>query len=257
MRTVIQIYPKKMAIPYKASAKSKKEQVSTMFNAIAHRYDFLNHFLSLGIDKCWRRKAVNEMKPYHPSVILDVASGTGDFAIAAMRLKPQKVQCIDISEGMLEIGKQKMKGKGLDSVVQLEVGDCENLRFETSTFDAITVGFGVRNFENLEKGLAEMLRVLKPGGVAVILEFSKPKGFVLAKLFTFYFKRILPSIGAFFSKDKSAYTYLPESVQEFPSGSNMDVILRNGGFVNTKYRALTLGIATIYVAEKTNKHLRI
>lgn len=239
-----------MAQPYKSSAKSKKEQVSTMFDSIAHRYDFLNHFLSLGIDKSWRRKAVNLLRPYQPGSILDVATGTGDFALATLRLKPQSVTGIDLSEGMLEYGKQKVAMKGFTSVVSMEQGDCENLRFDSNTFDAITVGFGVRNFENLHKGLGEMHRVLRPGGVAVVLEFSKPKAFILATLFMFYFKNILPAIGRFFSKDTSAYSYLPESVQEFPSGRDFVAELEKAGFTNNKYTPVTFGIATIYIAEK-------
>ena len=162
-------------VPYKNDTGNKKEQVAKMFNNISHRYDFLNHFLSLGIDIVWRKKAIRLLESTQPKLILDVASGTGDFALAALKLKPNKVIGIDISEGMLNVGRSKMKKKGVDDIVELQIGDSENLNFPDNYFDAYTVGFGVRNFENLEKGLAEMLRVLKPDGCAVILEFSKPK----------------------------------------------------------------------------------
>jgi len=239
-----------MAIPYKESAKGKKEQVSHMFNAIARRYDFLNHFLSLGIDRYWRRTAINYLKAISPRQMLDVATGTADFAIAAQRLKPELVRGIDISKEMLNYGQQKIEKRGLSQKICIELGDSESLRFPDNSFDAITVGFGVRNFENLEKGLSEMLRVLRPGGMVVILEFSKPRGFILARLFMFYFKHILPAIGKFFSKDNSAYTYLPESVQEFPCGDAFADILKKVGYARTKYKPLTFGISTVYVAVK-------
>ena len=239
-----------MANPYNPNEKNKKEQVSNMFNAIAHRYDFLNHVLSVGIDRLWRRRAVNNVKKYNPRNILDIATGTGDFAIASLRLKPESITGVDISVGMLQYGNEKIAKKGLSHIIKLEQGDSENLRFDTETFDAITVGFGVRNFENLEKGLSEMRRVLKTGGVVAILEFSKPTAFPIKQLYWFYFKHILPTIGKLFSKDHRAYTYLPESVEEFPYGKEFESILIKVGFINTKIIPVSFGIATIYIAEK-------
>jgi len=233
-------------IPYKEKAGSKKEQVATMFNNISKNYDFLNHFLSLGIDIHWRNKAIALLKKSKPKQILDIATGTGDFAISALKLNPDKVIGIDISEGMLNVGKEKIKEKGLANKIELRLGDSENLEFEDNTFDAYTVGFGVRNFENLEKGLAEMLRVLKPNGTAVILECSKPK----SPLIKFYFNKVLPGIGRLISKDNNAYTYLPESVNAFPDGEDFTNILTKVGYKNPKVIRLMFGIASIYKASK-------
>jgi len=183
-------------------------------------------------------------------MILDIATGTGDFAIASLRLQPTSVIGVDISEGMLQYGNEKIAKKNLSNIIKLEKGDSENLRFESETFDAITVGFGVRNFENLEKGLSEMYRILRNGGVVSILEFSKPTSFPIKQLYWFYFKHILPTIGKLFSKDNRAYTYLPESVEEFPSGKAFESILIKIGFKNTKIISVSFGIATIYMAEK-------
>ncbi len=241
---------KQTVIPYKEKQASKKEQVEEMFDNISKKYDFLNHFLSMGIDVLWRKKAVKMLQPYSPQKILDVATGTGDFAIEAVRLKPQKIVGIDLSEGMLQVGRQKIKKKKLDHLITLQQGDSENLPFETGYFDAYTVGFGVRNFENLEKGLAEMLRVLKPKGQAVILEFSKPKKFPVKQLYNFYFKYILPAVGNAVSKDNAAYTYLPESVEAFPEGEEFLRILRKTGYNNVSAHPLLFGIATIYRGEK-------
>lgn len=237
-------------IPYKEKTETKKEQVATMFNNISHKYDFLNHFLSLGIDILWRKKAIRLLKNTQPKIILDVATGTGDFALEALKLNPTKIIGVDISKGMLEVGKQKMKEKGVEHIISLEVGDSENLRFENDFFDAYTVGFGVRNFENLEKGLAEMLRVLKPNGTAIVLEFSKPKTFPIKQLYQFYFNKILPGIGNLISKDNAAYTYLPESVYAFPDGANFVALLSKVGYKNPKAIPLLFGIATIYKANK-------
>ena len=190
-----------------------------MFNNISANYDFLNHFLSLGIDHLWRKRAVKQLKTVQPKMLLDLATGTGDFAIACLKLNPDKIIGMDISSGMLEVGKVKMKKRAFDHIIDMQLGDSENLPFESNTFDAITVGFGVRNFENLEKGLSEMLRVLKPGGKAVVLEFSKPKTFPIKQLFGFYSKVIIPLFGKYISKDERAYTYLPESVAVFPEGA--------------------------------------
>lgn len=237
-------------IPYKEEVGSKKEQVATMFNNISKKYDFLNHFLSLGIDIIWRKKAIRMLKSKQPKQMLDIATGTGDFAIAALKLNPTKVTGVDISEGMLNVGKEKIKAKGLSDKIELQLGDSENLNFNDNTFDAYTVGFGVRNFENLEKGLTEMLRVLKPDGTAIILEFSKPKKFPIKQLYNFYFNKILPGIGKLVSKDNAAYTYLPESVDAFPDGKDFTDILTKVGYKNPTAKSLMFGIASIYKASK-------
>jgi len=237
-------------IPYKEQQGGKKEQVATMFNNISKKYDFLNHFLSLGIDILWRKKAIKLLKPHQPKVMLDIATGTGDFALEALSLKPTKIIGIDISEGMLAVGKDKIKAKGVDSIIDLQLGDSENLPFDNDYFDAYTVGFGVRNFENLEKGLTEMLRVLKPNGKAVILEFSKPKKFPIKQVYNFYFNNILPGIGKLVSKDNAAYTYLPESVNAFPEGEEFVQILSKLGYKEIKNMPLMFGIASIYYASK-------
>jgi len=237
-------------VPYKEEKTSKKVQVAKMFDAISHRYDFLNHFLSLGIDKGWRKTAIRLLQPLKPKYILDVATGTGDFALQALRLNPEKVIGIDISEGMLDVGRRKVREKGLDQLVELQKGDSENLPFEENKFDAVTVAFGVRNFENLEQGLREIFRVLRPGGMAVVLEFSRPRKFPFKQLFSFYFKFILPKIGRVVSSDKAAYTYLPESVEAFPDGEDFLHILHHVGFKNTQCRPLTFGISSIYIGTK-------
>lgn len=221
-----------------------------MFDNISERYDFLNHFLSLGIDKLWRKKAVKMLKPLQPKKIIDLATGTGDFAIAALKLNPQEIKGIDISDGMLEKGRIKMKKRGVEEIIEMINGDSEDLPFEDNYFDALTVGFGVRNYENLEKGLAEMLRVIRPGGKAVILEFSKPKKFPIKQLFNFYSKRVIPFLGKSISKDKSAYAYLPESVEAFPEGQDFLAILTKIGYKNVEAKPVSGGIATIYMGEK-------
>ncbi|MDT8413279.1 MAG: bifunctional demethylmenaquinone methyltransferase/2-methoxy-6-polyprenyl-1,4-benzoquinol methylase UbiE [Vicingaceae bacterium] len=237
-------------IPHKEKQETKKEQVATMFNNISHKYDFLNHFLSLGIDILWRKKAVRMLAPHQPKKILDIATGTADFAIEALKLNPDEIIGIDISEGMLNVGKEKIKKKGVDNIISLELGDSENLRFETAYFDAYTVAFGVRNFENLEKGLTEMLRVLKPNGIGIVLEFSKPRKFPVKQLYNFYFNKILPGIGKMVSKDTAAYTYLPESVYAFPDGEDFVQLLTKIGYKDAKATTLLFGIATIYKASK-------
>jgi len=236
--------------PYANSDKGKKEQVAGMFNNIAHKYDFLNHFLSLNIDKVWRRKVIRLIKDKKPQRILDVATGTGDLAIAALKLKPVRIDGIDISEGMLEVGKEKIDKKGLSDVIFLQKGDAENIPFDDNIFDAITVAFGVRNFENLDKGLAEMYRVLKPGGICAVLEFTMPQGFPFKQLYSFYFKYILPSFGKLISKDNSAYTYLPESVKAFPQRNDFLQRMHSAEFKKSTYKNLTMGIAAIYIGEK-------
>lgn len=236
--------------PYKNSEQQKKQQVEQMFDNIAHRYDFLNHFLSLGIDKLWRKKAIRILSVYRPEKILDVATGTGDFAIAAAKLKTQKIVGFDLSEQMLNVGREKVKRLGLADVIEFRKGDSEDMPFASGEFDAITVAFGVRNFENLEKGLQEFYRVIKNQGVVIILEFSKPKYFPMKQLYLFYFFRILPLIGKMVSKDQSAYSYLPESVMAFPDDQRFLDILQRVGFSKARQKRLTFGIATIYIAEK-------
>ena len=240
----------KEVIPYKEEGLGKKEQVALMFNNISPRYDLLNHLLSLGIDIQWRKKAIKLLNTIKPKTILDVATGTADFAIQSLSLNPEKVTGIDISDGMLEIGREKIKKKKLDNIITLENGDSENLQFKDNNFDAVIVAFGVRNFENLENGLASMHRVLKKGGKVVILEFSKPASFPFKQIYNFYFKSILPIIGNVISKDNSAYTYLPESVQAFPQGAIFLDILNKTGFNQTECIPLTFGICSIYTGIK-------
>ena len=237
-------------VPYKEEKSSKKEQVAQMFDNISGKYDFLNHFLSLGIDIRWRRKAIKYFKEDNPKHMLDIATGTGDFAIETLRINPEKVTGIDISEGMLEVGRKKMVKKGLSDKIDLISGDSENIPFDDNTFDGATVAFGVRNFENLEKGIGEIRRVLKPGAKLVVLEFSKPTSFPFKQFYNFYFKVILPRIGRQISKDKAAYTYLPESVNAFPDGERFLDILKSAGFKETECKPLTFGISSIYVGQK-------
>lgn len=236
--------------PYNESD-SKKRQVSTMFNRIAPYYDFLNRLLSLGIDTVWRKKAIKQLDKGDAKVILDVATGTADLALEASRqLNPEKIIGLDISNEMLEVGREKIKRKGLSELITLQEGDSENLPFSDNTFDAITVAFGVRNFENLEKGLKEMYRVMKPGGKVVILEFSRPQIFPFKQLYNFYFRNILPAIGKLTSKDPKAYRYLYESVQAFPDGDAFLSILENLGYKSNRCIPLTLGVCSIYTATK-------
>lgn len=235
--------------PYDETS-GKKEQVATMFNNISGNYDFLNHFLSMGIDKLWRRKVVKMLKNEHPRLILDVATGTGDLAIANLGASPEKVIGIDISNGMLEMGREKIKKLNLNDKIELLNGDSENIQFPDQSFDAITVAFGVRNYENLDKGLAEMARVLKTGGTLIVLEFSKPTNWFFKKLYYFYFCNVLPFIGKIVSKDPRAYTYLPESVQVFPDGEKFAAHLKGAGFKTVECIPLTFGISTIYRAKK-------
>lgn len=241
----------KTVTPYNNGQATKKEQVADMFNNISKTYDFLNHFLSLGIDIIWRKKAINELKKDQPKNILDVATGTGDFAFEALSiLKPEKITGVDISAGMLEIAKQKIAKRNLGHLFEVKLGDSEKLPFTDDTFDAVTVAYGVRNFENLEAGLADIFRVLKPGGKAVVLEFSKPKAFPIKQLYNFYFNYITPGIGKLFSKDSRAYSYLPESVAAFPDGKNFINLMDKVGYKNTKARPLAFGICSIYTGVK-------
>lgn len=237
--------------PYESGEESKKGQVTKMFDKIAPYYDILNRLLSLGIDTIWRKNAINMLKPHDPKHMLDIATGTADLAIeAAHRLSPEKIVGMDISQEMLNIGDKKLERKQLEDLITLEVGDSENLKYATSSFDAVMCAFGVRNFENLENGLAEMHRVLKPGGQCMILEFSKPKVFPLKQGFNIYFKNILPVIGRIQSKDPRAYKYLYESVQAFPDYEDFEAILKKIGFKKITWKPQTFGICTIYLAEK-------
>lgn len=228
----------------------KKEYVRTMFNDIASRYDFLNHFLSLNIDYLWRKNVINVLKPLKPKLILDVATGTADLALQAITLQPEKIIGIDISEEMLKIGQKKIFDKNKESVIQLINADSENMPLESDYFDACMVAFGVRNFENLKQGLKEMYRVLKPNAVLVVLEFSKPAKFPVKQFYNFYFKRILPVLGKLISKNDNAYMYLPESVNQFPDGESFTAILAEIGFKNLEIRKQSFGIASIYVGVK-------
>lgn len=239
----------KIVKPYNTN-RSKKEEVAEMFNNIAVKYDFLNHFLSLGIDHIWRYKAINQLKELKPKRILDLATGTGDFAIAALRLKPEQIIGMDISSGMLEVGKQKMIKKKFNHIIDMRLGDSENLPFEDNYFDGLTVGFGVRNYENLEKGLSEMLRVVRPGGKVIILEFSKPKKFPIKQAFGFYSKYFIPFFGKRISKDEKAYAYLPESVAAFPEGIDFENVLKKLNYKNVESQLVSGGIATIYSGTK-------
>ncbi|MCC7507369.1 MAG: bifunctional demethylmenaquinone methyltransferase/2-methoxy-6-polyprenyl-1,4-benzoquinol methylase UbiE [Saprospiraceae bacterium] len=236
--------------PYN-DAEVKKAQVERMFDNIAPKYDLLNRVLSLGIDVQWRKKALNYLRDLAPQTLLDVATGTADVAImAARRLAPKQIIGIDIANQMLDFGREKIVKAGLQDTISLETGDSENLRFADDSFDAVTVAFGVRNFENLEKGLSEMRRVLRPGGRVVILEFSKPGIFPIKQLYNSYFKYVLPMIGRLTSRDVRAYTYLFESVQAFPEGQDFLNILSKTGYQNPQCERLTLGICSIYIAEK-------
>lgn len=236
--------------PYKDQTSSKKEQVKNMFDAIAPKYDFLNQLLSLGIHKIWRKKAIRLLQPEHPKIILDIATGTADFAIEAIKLNPAKITGVDISPGMLKLGSEKINKLSLQQRIELKLADSESLPFADNSFDAVTAGFGVRNFEHLEAGVKDMCRVLKPGGTMVILEFSKPRKFPVKQAYTFYFKYITPFVGKMFSKDRSAYRYLPASVNAFPDGEDFLNVLKKAGLKETRAIILTFGIASIYIAKK-------
>jgi len=239
-----------LVTPYNNADASKKEEVKEMFDNIAHRYDFLNRLLSLGIDIIWRKKAVDFIGKSNPKVILDLATGTGDFAIESLRLNPDKIIGLDLSNEMMEIGRKKAAEHNASGKVTFLQGDSEKMPFESDYFEAITVGFGVRNFENLQSGLNEMNRVLKPGGKVAILEPGKPDSFPVKQFFEIYFKFILPTVGKFFSKDPRAYSYLPESVNAFPHGDSFIAILEKAGFKNIKFTPLTFGICAFYSCEK-------
>jgi demethylmenaquinone methyltransferase/2-methoxy-6-polyprenyl-1,4-benzoquinol methylase len=236
--------------PYPGQAGTKKEQVADMFDSISERYDLLNRVLSLGIDIQWRRRVLKRLRPYAPQRILDVATGTGDLAIGLLKLDPKEVVGLDISPGMLAQAGLKVKRKGLTSKIKLIEADSEQLPFAQDYFDAVTVAFGVRNFENLEQGLAEMARVLKKGGNVAILEFSRSRVPFVAPLFKLYFHHILPALGRWVSRDASAYTYLPASVEVFPEGVEFLHILEKSGFFEARQERLTFGICSLYTAQK-------
>ncbi|MES2812549.1 MAG: bifunctional demethylmenaquinone methyltransferase/2-methoxy-6-polyprenyl-1,4-benzoquinol methylase UbiE [Bacteroidota bacterium] len=236
--------------PYKNSATSKKKQVSEMFDTISENYDNLNRIISFGIDVKWRKKILKMVSEKNPNQILDIATGTGDLAILMASTKADKIIGLDISAGMLEVGKQKIADKKLSDKIEMILGDSENIPFEDNSFDAVTVAFGVRNFENLEKGLSEILRVLKPNGIFVILETSVPEKFPFKQGYSIYTKKIMPLIGKLFSKDKVAYQYLADSASIFPYGERLNNILTKIGFINVKHAPQTFGVATIYSASK-------
>ena len=230
---------------------AKKNQVARMFDGIAHRYDFLNHFFSLGIDVLWRKSCIRILRNEQPEKLLDVATGTADFAIEAVRMGLDvHVTGVDISAGMLDVGREKIAARGWNDRIELIQGDSVALPFDDGSFDAFTVAFGVRNFEDLQGGLQDMLRVLKPGAMGLVLEFSKPKHFPIKQVFGLYFKHIMPTIGKWVSKDPAAYTYLPESVQAFPEGESFLDEMRKAGYVDVEAKSLTGGIATIYTGRK-------
>ncbi len=238
-------------VPYKGSSDSKKEQVADMFDSIAVKYDFLNRLLSGGVDIYWRKKALGMIKDRKNDLVLDIATGTGDLAIEANKiLKVNKIIGVDISEGMLNVGKEKIKKLGLTDKIELQMGDSEKLLFGDNTFDTVIVSFGVRNFENLLKGLTDMCRVLKPGGTCLVVEFSKPVSFPFKQFYWFYSTKILPIIGKLVSKDSSAYSYLPESVKAFPDGKAFLDVFEQAGFKETSVKTLTFGICSIYLGRK-------
>ena len=240
----------KIIKPYKDSALGKKDQVATMFNNISKNYDDLNRVISFGIDISWRKKVVQIVSKNNPQQILDIATGTGDLALMMSTLAPEKIIGLDISEGMLSVGKEKISKAQLNDKIEMVVGDSEDIPYADNTFDAITVSFGVRNFANLDKGLREIRRVLKPKGILVILETSNPTKFPFKQGYKFYTSFILPVIGKLFSKDKIAYSYLSESANFFPFGEAFNNILKKNGFINTTHTPVTFGVATIYSASK-------
>ena len=243
-------YPQEDIKPYNKE-EQKAVQVEKMFDNIAPTYDSLNHILSLGIDKIWRRQAIKRLKPFHPQHMMDVATGTGDFAIQACRmLNPEELIGTDISEGMMNVGRGKVKQMGLDKQISFAKEDCTELTFPNNRFDAITVAFGIRNFEDLDKGLKEMHRVLVPGGHLVILELSEPVSCPMKQLYSIYSRGVIPFVGKIMSKDNGAYTYLPDSIRAFPQGEVMQDIIRKAGFQQVEFKRLTFGVCTLYFATK-------
>ncbi len=242
-------YPQEKVMPYGSEGK-KAEQVERMFDHIAPAYDRLNHLMSLGIDRRWRRRALRWLQPFRPQEVMDVATGTGDFALLACRmLQPRALTGIDISEGMMQVARQKAREAGLDGRIRFRREDCEALTFADASFDAVTVAFGIRNFEHLDLGLREMCRVLRPGGHLAILELSTPERFPMRQLYRLY-SRLIPLVGRLVSHDRNAYTYLPESIRAFPQGEVMSRSLRRAGFSEVSFRRLTFGVCTLYMATK-------
>ena len=244
------MYEQEKIKPYRADGE-KTEQVEQMFDSIAHSYDRLNHVLSLGIDRGWRQKAIRQLEPFHPQEMLDVATGTGDFALLAARmLRPKRLLGCDLSEGMMQVAREKVKQAKLEKVIDFAKEDCTALTFAESSFDAITVAFGIRNFADLDKGLTEMHRVLRPNGKLIILELTAPEYFPMKQLFKVYARVVIPTVGKLLSKDRSAYDYLPNTIQVFPQGEVMRGILQKAGFQKVDFERLTLGICTLYLATK-------
>jgi len=247
-------YQSEKIIPYHQSGDSKKEQVERMFDAIADNYDRLNAMMSLGFDRHWRKDAIRSLKAFQPQVILDMATGTGDFAIQAQReLHPTKIVAVDISDGMMELGKIKVKELFLDQIIEFQHQDCADMAFPDGEFDAATVAFGVRNFEDMDKSFREIWRVLKNGGVFVFLELSEPQRFPMKPLYGFYSRFVIPVLGKFFSKDRQAYNYLPASIKAFPQGEAMIGILKKNGFGSVRHKTYTGGVCSLYIAEKQGK----
>lgn len=244
------MYTQEKIKPYSEEG-SKEGQVEQMFNNIAPTYDLLNHFLSLGIDKRWRRAAIRSLAPYGPQHVLDVATGTGDFAIlSAQMLKPQALVGIDLSDGMLAVGRKKVEQAGLSDIVTMQKDDCLALSLPAQSFDAVTVAYGVRNFADLDKGLREMLHVLRPGGRLVIIELTTPRAFPMRQLFWLYSHVYMPLLGRLISRDGKAYRYLPATMEAFPQGEVMQGILQKAGFTDVKFRRFTFGLSTLYTAER-------
>ena len=242
-------YPQEKVMPYGSEGR-KAEQVERMFDHIAPAYDRLNHLMSLGIDRSWRRRAIRWLAPFRPQEVLDVATGTGDFALLACRmLRPQSLVGTDISEGMMQVARHKAREAGLDDRIRFRREDCEALTFSDASFDAVTVAFGIRNFEHLDRGLREMCRVLRPGGHLVILELSTPDRPPMKQLYRIY-SRLIPLMGRLVSHDRSAYTYLPQSIRAFPQGEVMSESIRRAGFSDVRFRRLTFGVCTLYMATK-------
>ncbi|HIE16334.1 MAG TPA: bifunctional demethylmenaquinone methyltransferase/2-methoxy-6-polyprenyl-1,4-benzoquinol methylase UbiE [Bacteroidales bacterium] len=241
-------------IPYKDRKEGKKEQVQAMFNHIAHRYDFLNHFFSLGLDKYWRKKSIKILSQHTCAqpVVLDIATGTGDFVKALLKVNPKKITGVDIAEDMLTLARSKFSHHSKEEKIHFQEEDAENLSFSDNQFDLITIGFGVRNFENIPKGISEIYRVLKPNGIVGILELTTPSNFPMKQIYRFYSKTVIPSFGQLLSKDKSAYTYLPNSIQEFSKKINLTETMENIGFKNIHAKTMSFGVVTLFYGKKTN-----
>ncbi len=248
-------YKQETITPYNAK-EAKGRQVERMFDNIAHSYDMLNHAFSLGIDRYWRRAAIRSLQPYQPREILDVATGTGDFALlSARRLQPDRILGVDLSEGMLDVGREKAARAGLSDVIRFQKDDCLNLRIADASFDAVTVAYGVRNFEDLDRGLREMWRVLRPGGRLVIIELTAPRRAPMRQLFRFYSHVLMPALGRLVSRDGKAYAYLPATMEAFPQGEEMQGILQRAGFAEVRFRRFTFGLSTLYTACRPAEHV--